>query len=98
MLGSEKVDIEIRGWKVTVEIEGYNQLEVSALAAMVNERMDSIAKRTKVADSFKLAVLAALDLAAELQKLNSRIDDFQNTEKRKLDGIIVDLEKSLEPE
>ena len=94
---NDKVDIVVRGRKLTVEMEGLSQLEVNSLANLVDERMRQIEKDTKTADSSKLAIMTALDFAAELEKLRSKLADYERLEERKIDGMIVSLEKALEP-
>ncbi len=46
------------------------------LAAMVDERMREIAKSALTSDSLRLAILAALHIADELDKANSRYEDL----------------------
>ncbi len=95
---NDKVDIEIYGRKITVEMEGFNQLEVNALANKVDERMRQIAKESRVVDSSKLAILTALEIAAEYERLKNKMEDFEKIESGKVDSMILDLEKSVESE
>ncbi|MGH9855482.1 MAG: cell division protein ZapA [Blastocatellia bacterium] len=53
------------------------------LAAMVDERMREIAKGALTSDSLKLAILAALHIADELEKANSK---FENLNQMLLSG------------
>lgn len=92
---NDKVDVEIYGRKMTIEMEGLSVLEVNALANKVDERMRQIAKESKIVDSSKLAILTALEIAAEHEKLRSRLEDLDKSEERHLDGMIVALEKAL---
>jgi cell division protein ZapA len=73
--------MESQGQSVNVRI--YNQVyairasdgnieRTQQLAAMVDERMREIAKSALTSDSLKLAILAALHIADELEKANSR--------------------------
>lgn len=94
---NDKLDVEIYGRKLTIEMEGLNQLEVNALAVLVDERMREIAKESKIVDSSKLAILTALEIAAELQKLKSRVEDFNVVEGKQVDRMLLSLEKALEP-
>jgi cell division protein ZapA (FtsZ GTPase activity inhibitor) len=94
----DKIDIVINGRKMTIEMEGLSQLEVSRLANMVDERMQQIAKDSKIVDSSKLAILAALDIAAELDRLKVKYEDFDSVETRHVDKMTLSLEKSLEEE
>lgn len=94
---NDKLDVDIYGRKLTIEMEGLNQLEVNALAVMVDERMREIAKESKIVDSSKLAILTALEIAAELQKLKSRVEDFNVVEGKQVDRMLISLEKALDP-
>ena len=94
----DKTDVEIYGRKLTIELEGLSQLEVSSIASTVDERMREIAKDSKVVDTSKLAILTALEIASELQRLKSRMEDFDRIEERRIEGMIVALEKSVEPD
>ncbi|MFH1726377.1 MAG: cell division protein ZapA [Elusimicrobiota bacterium] len=94
----DKTDVEIYGRKLTIELEGFNQLEVSSIANYVDGRMREIAKDSKVVDTSKLALLTAIEIAAELQRVKTRMEDFDRIEERRIDGMIVALEKSAEPD
>lgn len=94
---NEKVDIEIRRYKLTVEMEGLTQLEVNSLAQMVSERMGEIEKDSNVVDTYKLALLTALEFAGEITRLRSQQDNQRMMEDRKLDEMIVAVQNSLEP-
>jgi cell division protein ZapA (FtsZ GTPase activity inhibitor) len=93
---NDKIDVEIYGRKLTVEMEGLTQLEAHALARLVSERMAEIATESKIVDSSKLAILTALELAAEKEKLREQLENLRNIEERKIDGMILELEKALE--
>lgn len=94
-MSNDKVDVEIYGRKMTIEMEGLSELEVNALANKVDERMRQIAKESKIVDSSKLAILTALEVAAEHEKLRARLEGLGEAEERHLDGMIVALEKAL---
>ena len=78
-------NMEAQGQTVNVRI--YNQVyairasdgnaeRAQQLAAMVDERMREISKSGLTSDSLKLAILAALHIADELDKANSRYDEL----------------------
>ena len=95
---TQKVDLVIRGLRFNgVEMEGLTGLEISALAGRVEEAMNEVAAKSKIVDSAKLAVLAALDMAAKLQEAEAKSKDKALVDERKLEGMIVSLEKALEP-
>ncbi len=69
----------------TVRVEIFNQIyalraedgdaeRTQALAGKVDKTMRDIAKQLATADSLKVAILAALHLAAELQQSNDKYD------------------------
>lgn len=93
---NEKVDIEIRRYKLTVEMEGLTQLEVNALAQVVSDKMAEIEKDSNVVDTYKLALLASLELAGELMRLKTQQDNQRMVEDRKLDEMLVTLQNAVE--
>lgn len=92
---NEKVDVVIDRRKFTIEMEGLSQLEISSIAQLVNDRMEQIKEEQKVIDSSKLAIMTALEIAAELQKLKSKMEDFDAVEQKKVDKMTISLEKVL---
>ena len=96
MLGAEKTDVEIYGRKFTLELEGLNQLEINAVAQLVDERMRLLAGENRTADTGKLGILTALEIAAELQRMKSRMQDFDRVEEKAVDRMILELEKAAE--
>jgi len=93
---NEKIDVEVYGRRFTIEMEGLSQLEINSIANLVDERMRQIAKESKTADSSKLAILTALELAAEYLRFKSKIEDYQRIEDHKLESLIISAEKSVE--
>lgn len=90
---NEKVDIEIFRRKLTVEMEGFTPMEISALAHLVTEKMGEISRQNeKIADTSKIATLAALLFAAELSRLKDAVD----TETRVLDNKVEELTLALQ--
>lgn len=89
---NEKVDIEIFRRRLTVEMEGLTPMEISALAQKVDERMREISdQNNKIADSSKLAILAALHFAAELQAAK----DSQSTHNAALERRVEEMNLAL---
>ena len=67
---NQKVDIEIARRRMTIELEGLTPLEIQALAQQVQERINEAAVRfPHIVDTQKLAILAALDMADDLNRL-----------------------------
>lgn len=93
---NEKVDIEIRRYKLTVEMEGLTPIEIVSLAQMVSEKMKEIEKQSEVVDSYKLALLTAMELAGEAARLKSQHQNQRTLEDRKLDEMIVALQNGIE--
>jgi cell division protein ZapA (FtsZ GTPase activity inhibitor) len=95
---TQKVDLVIKGRRISgVEMEGLTELEIHALAERVGNVMEDVEAKTKVVDSSKLAILTALEIAAELQRLESAQKDKAVVDERKLEGMIVSLEDALAP-
>lgn len=94
---NDKVDIEIRRYKLTVEMEGHTQLEVNSLAQAVAAKMEEVERDSNVVDTYKLALLTALEFAAEINRLKSQQENQRLMDERKLDEIIVGLQNALEP-
>ena len=96
MIGA-KVDIEIAGCKFKgLEMEGLSELEVLSVAGLVDERIKRLAKEYNIVDSRRLALMAALEFAADLQRLQSAAKDVETVSEGKLDNMILALEKALE--
>lgn len=89
---NEKVDIEICRRRLTVEMEGLTQLEIISLGQLVDAKITEVTRANdKVADTSKLAILAALEFAAELTQLK----DTHETTKRMAELKIAELAHEL---
>ena len=93
---NDKVDVEIRRYKLTLEMEGLTPIEVNSLAQMVEEKMKEIERDSDVVDSYKLALMTALVFAGEVSRLKTQQENQRNLEERKLDEMIVTLQNGLE--
>lgn len=96
MAKPDKIDVRIykrdfRG----ISLEGLTELEIHACAAKVDDRMKQIAQETNIADSSKLAIRAALELAAELQRTQNQLESLTPADDKRVDGMIVKLEKAV---
>ena len=90
---NEKVDIEIFKRRLTIELEGFTPMEITALADQVTVKMREIqAHNEKMADTSKIATLAALLFAADLWRLREKAD----TEERVMDNTIEKLSLVLQ--
>ena len=75
IMESDHVEVEIHKLRLRLKIEDLTALEVNALAQMVSDRMARIERETKVPDSAKLAIITALEFAAELRHLTQVLED-----------------------
>ncbi len=96
-MGKEKVDVEIRRRKFTVERDDLDALQIVSVGKEIEERLLSLEERTKIIDSSRLGIMLALDLACDMVGLKARLDDQDRGEEKRLDGMIVALQKALAP-
>jgi cell division protein ZapA len=93
------------GEYVTVEIydqlyhlSGQNTQHIRELAALVDAKMRAVAAQGRTADSLRVAVLAALNLADELSQATSGDVQLGHTRTAKLrlmlDEVLIDEEKA----
>lgn len=89
---NEKIDVEIYRRKLTVGIEGLTPIEISALAQNVQARMEQIFKENpNIADSSKIAILAALSFAVE----NFKSDQAASASERALENKVEHMSLAL---
>ncbi len=75
----QSVNVRIYNQTYTIRASDGNVERTLQLAAMVDERMREISKSALTSDSLKLAILAALHIADELDKSNSKYEDLDQT-------------------
>ena len=92
---NEKFHVEVRRYKLAVEMEGLTQLEVMGLARTVSERMDEIEGRTGTVDTYKLAIRTCLDFAAEVNRLKAQQEAQRAVEDQKIEGMVAGLQGAL---
>jgi len=63
----------------TYHLSGPDLVAVERLAALVDARMRAVAAKGRTADSLRVAVLAALNLADELTRANERLHALEGT-------------------
>jgi cell division protein ZapA len=78
-LQGQSVNVRIYNQTYAIRASDGNVERTLQLAAMVDERMREIAKSALTSDSLKLAILAALHIADELDKANSKYEDLNQT-------------------
>jgi cell division protein ZapA len=72
--------VEVKIYNQTYYIRGEGDTEyIEQLAAYVDLKMREVAAGTMTADSLRVAILAALNIADELSKMRRKIDQIDNT-------------------
>jgi cell division protein ZapA len=83
----ESVQVEIFGQTYSIKaVNGRKYIE--ELAELVDARMKDIQKGTGSSDGYRIAILAALNIADELQRLRSQHDVLRRTASTSLDRMI----------
>lgn len=72
----QSVNVRIFNQVYAIRASDGNIERTQQLAAMVDERMREIAKSALTSDSLRLAILAALHIADELDQANSRYEEL----------------------
>jgi cell division protein ZapA len=93
--GSETVKIEIYDQSYNVNAD-QNEEYLKELAAYVDGKMRSVAEATKMVDSLKVAVLAALNIADEMFTLRQRQQDIEGPLRKRVEKCVAMVEKALE--
>ncbi|MGH9832041.1 MAG: cell division protein ZapA [Blastocatellia bacterium] len=70
------MNVRIYNQVYTIRASDGNVERTQQLAAMVDERMREISKSGLTSDSLKLAILAALHIADELDKATTKYEDL----------------------
>ena len=96
-MAREKVDVEVARRKFTVERDDLDQLQIVAVAKDLEHRMSELQARTGVVDTGRLAVMAALEIACDMTRLQGRLDDGDMTQERRIEAMIISLQKVLQP-
>ncbi len=73
------VNVRIYNQTYSIRANDGNVERTQQLAALVDERMHEISKSALTSDSLKLAILAALHIADELDKANGKYDELNQT-------------------
>lgn len=93
---NEKVDLEVYGRRLTVEIEGITPIELQALAQDLTERMAKISRESQIVDSSKLALVAALECLADVARLKAAQENQRFAEDKALEQAAALLRGALE--
>jgi cell division protein ZapA len=89
------VKIEIYNQTYNVNADG-NEEYLKELAAYVDGQMRSVAEATRMVDSLKVAVLAALNIADESFTLRKRQHEIEGPLRNRVEKCVSMVEKALE--
>ena len=95
-MAREKVDVEVARRKFTVERDDLDAFQILAVSKELERRLADLQTRTGVVDTGRLAVMLALDVACDMKRLQGRLDDGDLTQEKRLEGMIILLEKALQ--
>lgn len=95
-MAREKVDVEVARRKFTVERDDLDAFQILAVSKELERRLAELQSRTGVVDTGRLAVMLALDIACDMKRLQGRLDDGDLTQEKRLEGMIILLEKALQ--
>jgi len=93
--GSNHVKIEIYDQVYNVSAD-QNEEYLTELASYVDGKMRSIAETTKMVDSLKVAVLAALNIADEMFTLRQKQQEIEGPLRKRVEKCVAMVEKALE--
>jgi cell division protein ZapA len=88
--------VQVLGHEYPVEANPGEELYVNRLAQYVEERMRELKDESKVIDSYKLAVLAAMNIADDLFRLQDQRGTTSKSFDDKADELIHLLDEALE--
>jgi cell division protein ZapA len=83
----ESIQVEIFGQTYSIKA-GNDREYIRELAAIVDARMKEVQKGTGTSDGYKIAILAALNIADELNRLRTQHDSFRRSTATSLDHLI----------
>jgi cell division protein ZapA len=89
------VKIEIYDQSYNVNADG-NEEYLQEIAAYVDGKMRTVAESTRMVDSLKVAVLAALNIADELFTLRGRQQEIDGPLRTRVERCVALVEKALE--
>lgn len=88
-----RVDIYDQSYNVN---SGEDEEYVKELAAYVDSKMREIAEATRMVDSLKVAVLAALNITDELLTLRRRQQELEGPLRQRVEKCVAMVERALE--
>ena len=87
--------VQIMGRDYPIEANSGDDLYVNRLAQFVDERMKEIKDESNVVDSYKLAVMAAMNISDELFRLKDTKGTTSHAFENKADELIHMLDTAL---
>ncbi|TPW20227.1 MAG: hypothetical protein FD126_1896 [Elusimicrobia bacterium] len=96
-MAREKIDVEVARRKFTVERDDLDAFQILAVSKDLEARLAKLQADTHVVDTGKLAVMLALDISCDMKRLQGRLDEGDLTQEKRLEGMIILLEKALKP-
>ena len=95
-MSKEKVSVEINRIPLDkLSLENVSALEAGLIAKDVENRMRELETETEVIDTLKLALMAAMSFAAELQNAKQENEQTRLTAENQLNAMKAQLESSL---
>jgi len=83
----ERIQVEIFGQTYSLKVANDREY-IRQLAAFVDGRMKDVQKGTGTSDVYRIAILAALNIADELHRLRFRHDTLKETAEVSLDRLL----------
>jgi len=93
--GEPILKIEIFDQSYNLNTDG-NEEYIQELAAYVDGKMREVAEATRMADSLKVAVLAALNIADELHSLREGQQRLEGPIRQRVEKCVAIVEKALD--
>lgn len=87
--------VEIYDQSYNVNAEG-NEDYIREIAAYLDGKMRDVAESTRMVDSVKVAVLAALNITDELFAVRSRQGEIEGPLRKRVEKCVALVEKALE--
>lgn len=88
--------VQIMGHEYPVEANPGDELYVNRLAQYLEEKMKEMKSESNIIDSYKLAVMSAMNITDELFRLQEAKGSSSKTMESKAEELIVLLDRALE--
>lgn len=95
-MNNHEFEAKVRGRAMKFPaVDGLTELELGAIVAQVEEKINKIEEKLHIVDTSKLAILAAFDFAVELNNLKQKAETNREADSRKVDEMVASLESVL---